>query len=754
MTPITRRTFLGAGGALVVGFGLGGRAVRRAAAQAATSAPVAGWPADRYLGKTVAPDQVDAFLAIHADNTITVFTGKVDLGTGGRAAMRQMVAEELDVPIERITELIEGDTALCPDQGGTGGSTGISRGGQELRRAGATAREALVALAAQRLGRPVGDLEVVDGVVRPKGGGPGVSYGDLIGDRQLGLKIDAKAPLKPSSAYRYIGQSVPRPDVPAKVTGRHLYVQNLTLPGMLHARVIRPPAAGAALQSVDESSIAAIPGARVVRLGSFLGVVAEREWNAVRAARALRAQWSAGAGLPDFVTLADGVRATRVVRDQDVAKKGDLTPLGAPGPGVKTLGATYWWPIQTHGSLGPSCGVADVRADGATIWTSSQATHRFRETFARLLGLPRDRVRLIYLDGAGSYGQAGAEDAACDAALLSRAVGRPVRVQWSREDEHVWDPKGPPQLLDLRAAVGEGGDVVAWETRAWLPAATQGLPSIPLLAPVEAGINQPLGRSSGQIQQNIDPPYRVGAVHAVVHWVEDSPFRTSPIRTPGKIANTFAVESFVDEVCALAKVDPVAYRLARLADPRGQEVIRRAAARMGWQPRPSPRPVDPAAAVLTGRGIAYVHYKHAENHVAIAMDVAVERATGVIRVTRVVCAQDCGLMINPDNVASQLEGNILQTISRTLHEEIVFDRQRVTSVDWAGYPILRFDEVPAIELEMIQRLDDPPLGVGEAASAPIPAALGNAVFDATGVRLRVVPFRPDRVKAALAAARI
>ncbi|MET0851269.1 MAG: molybdopterin cofactor-binding domain-containing protein, partial [Candidatus Rokuibacteriota bacterium] len=285
MTPITRRAFLGAGGALVVGLGLGARAPRRAAAQAAAAAP--GWPADRYLGKTVAPDQVDAFLAIHADGTVTVFTGKVDLGTGGRAAMRQMVAEELEVNIERITELIEGDTAVCPDQGGTGGSTGITRGGQELRRAAATARGALLALAAQRLGNPVGDLTVADGVVSPRAGGAGVSYGELIGDRQLGLAIDAKAPLKPSSAFRYIGQSVPRPDVPAKVTGRHLYVQNLTLPDMLHGRAIRPPALGATLQSVDESSIAAIPGARVVRIGSFLGVVAEREWDAVRAARAL-----------------------------------------------------------------------------------------------------------------------------------------------------------------------------------------------------------------------------------------------------------------------------------------------------------------------------------------------------------------------------------------------------------------------------------------------------------------------------------
>jgi CO/xanthine dehydrogenase Mo-binding subunit len=328
-------------------------------------------------------------------------------------------------------------------------------------------------------------------------------------------------------------------------------------------------------------------------------------------------------------------------------------------------------------------------------------------------------------------------------------VGRPVRVQWSREDEHGWDPKGPPHLIDLRAAVDPRGEVAAWETQAWLPAATADLPNIPLLAPEAAGIPQPAGRASGQIQQNLDPPYPFPNVHAVVHWVVDVPLRTSAIRAPGKVANSFAVESFTDEIAALAGVDPVAFRLRHLTDPRGIEVLTRAAARMGWQPRPAPRPADPAAAVLTGRGMAYIHYKHDETYVAMGMEVAVERASGRIRVTRVVCAQDCGLMINPDGVQGQVEGNILQTLSRTLHEEIVFDRDHVTSVDWARYPILRFPEVPALEFELIQRPGEPPLGVGEPASAPVPAALANAVFDATGVRLRTVPFRPDRVKAAL-----
>ncbi len=738
---LSRRDFLKAGGALVVGLGLGGGAIRRVAAQSAR-------PADGFLGKTVAVDQVDGFLAIHADGSVTLFSGKVDLGTGARAALRQMAAEELDVTIERIT-MIEGDTALTPDQGPTAGSAGISRGGAQISQAAATARQALLGLAAQQLGRPVAELEVVDGVVRPKDGGAGVTYGDLVGDRRLGLAVDPKAPRKDPKSYTLVGHSIPRPDVPAKVTGRHVYVHDLTLPGMLHGRVIRPPAVGATLVSVDESSIASIPRTRVVRIASFLGVVAEREWDAVRAAQRLRAEWSAGSGLPDHAALFDVVRATPVVRDETTAKRGDLSSLTSGAPGVRTLAATYRWPIQTHGSLGPSCGVADVRPDRATIWTASQATHRFQPAFARILGLPRDRVRLVYLDGAGCYGMNGHEDAACDAALLSKAVGRPVRVQWSREDEHGWDPKGPPQLLEFRAALDDRGEVTAWDGQAWLPAATAGLPNIPLLAPEAAGIAQPLGRASGLIQQNIDPPYRFPNVQAVVHWLADTPLRPSHIRAPGKVANTFATESFTDEVAALTRVDPVAFRLRHLTDGRGIEVLRRAAARMGWQARPSPRPVDAAAAVLAGRGLAYVHYKHTENRVAVGMEVEVERRSGAIRVTRVVCAHDCGLMVNPGCVQSQLEGNILQTLSRTLHEEIVFDRRGVTTVDWASYPILTFPEAPSIEFELIQRLAEPPLGVGEAASTPVPAALANAVFDATGVRLRTVPFRPERVKAAL-----
>jgi nicotinate dehydrogenase subunit B len=489
-----------------------------------------------------------------------------------------------------------------------------------------------------------------------------------------------------------------------------------------------------------------------VRIQSFLAVVAEREWDAIRAARVLQTKWTAGTGLPNYAKEFEAMRASKVVRDQDVAKRGDLSALNTPAAGTRTLASTYRWPIQTHGSIAPSCGVADVRADRAIVWSSSQATHNLQNTCARALGLEKDRVRVIYLDSSGSYGPNGDADAAMEAALLSKTIGRPVRVQWTRQEEHGLDPKGPAQLLELRAAVDIDGQIAAWETQAWLPLATANLPHIPLLSLDLAGIPQTPGRSTGLIYQNIDPPFAMPNLHAVVHWLPDAPLRTSAIRAPGKVANTFAVESFTDEVAALARVDPLEFRLKRLTNPRGTEMLQRVAARMGWQPRPSPRPLDRTSAVLTGRGIAYVHYKHEETLVAMGMEVAVERATGRVRVTRVVCAQDCGLMINPDCVQAQLEGNIIQTLSRTLHEEVVYDRNGVTTVDWASYPILTFPEVPALEFELIQRLDQPPLGVGEAASTPVPAALGNAIFDATGVRLRTVPFRADRVKASLAGA--
>ena len=729
---LSRRAVL-AGGALTVSFALAGARLK-ALAQGAAAAP-----------RSVDPKEVDAFLAVNGDGTVTLYTGKVDLGQGLRIAMRQIAGEELGIGGDMI-KYVEGDTALTPDQGRTSGSNGIQRGGMQIRQAAATARAALIELAAQRLNVKGDDLVASNGEVRPKSGGTGVRFADLIGGRNFNLKLDPKAPLKDPATYTLVGKPLARPDVPAKCTGSFTYMQDFSLPGMVHARVIRPPAIGAKLVSVDESSIKDFAGASVVRIKDFLAVVASEEWTAIRAARALRAQWSEWSGLPEQGKLIATLRADPGITDEVLVTRGQ--PEASGREGAKTLTASYFWPMQSHGSIGPSCAVADVNADAATVWTASQGTHGNRNTFARFLGLPRDKVRLIYLDGAGCYGMNGHEDAAADAAILSRAVGRPVRVQWSREDELGFDPKGPPQLLDISGTVGPDGRILAWRTEMWLPQTTKGLPDIPLLAPAAAGLDDVRGLQPGLISQNADPPYAADSLQVLVHWLKDTPLRPAPIRSPGKPANCFAVESFADELAAAAGLDPIEFRLRWLADGRGIEVIKRAAALMAWQSRPSPvRSKD--AAVMRGRGFSYVHYKHSESYVAMGMEVAVERASGRIRVERVACAHDCGQIINPDGVRAQVEGSILQTLSRALMEEVQFDRSRVTSVDWGSYPIMRFSDVPKLDIELVDRPTQPPLGAGEAACAPVGAALANAVFDATGVRLRTVPFTPQRVKSAL-----
>jgi nicotinate dehydrogenase subunit B len=730
---LSRRALLKSG-ALTVGFALvGGPAMRRAGAQGAAA-------------RMLDPKQVDAFIAINGDGSATLFCGKVDLGTGLRIAMRQILAEELGVSIDRI-KLIEGDTALTPDQGRTAGSNGIQQGGVQIRRAAATARKALIELAAQRLNVPAADLIAADGEVRPRSGGGGIKFADLLAGNNFGLELDPKAPLKDPRTYTIVGKPLKRPDVPGKVTGSHVFMHDFAVPNMLHGRVIRAPAIGATLVSVDESSIAHLPNVKVLRVKNFLGVIAEDEWTCVRAMRELKTRWSDWQGLPDQADLIRTLRRGPFLPEEAVVNKGD-TSVQAPADAV-SLKASYYWTIHTHGSIGPSCAIADVKSDSATIWTASQGTHGNRNAFARFLGLPPGKVRMIYLDGAGCYGMNGHEDAAADAAIMSRAAGRPVRLQWMREDEHGWDPKGPPQLLDFDATVDREGRIVHWRTDMWLPKATPGLPFIPLLAPAEAGLDQPTGIGTGQISQNGDPPYASKSMTVVAHWLANTPLRPAPIRSPGKPGNCFAVESFIDELAAAAKQDPIAMRLRGLSDERSIEVVKRLAAMMKWESRPSVAPGQ-SGPVARGRGISYVHYKHLESYVAMGMEVAVERATGRIHVERVSCAHDCGQIINPDGVRAQIEGNIIQTLSRVLMEEVKFDRSRVTSVDWASYPIMRFSEVPKLDIELIDRPTMPPLGAGEAACAPVGAALGNAVFDATGVRLREIPFTPERMKVALA----
>jgi CO/xanthine dehydrogenase Mo-binding subunit len=727
--PVSRREFLQGSGALVVGFTLPsiGAAQRLPRTEAA-------------LGKTLDVGEVDGFIAVNGDGSVTIFSGKVDLGQGLRIAIPQMAAEELGIGVERIA-MLEGDTALTPDQGATAGSSGIIRGGVQIRQAAATAREALIGLASARSGKPAMDLDIVDGEVRPKAGGAGIRIAELVGDKRFNIKVDAKAKLRDPASYRVVGKPMARPDIPGKVSGRHMYVHDLVVDGMLHARVVRPPAVGASLVSLDEASVQSIPGVRVVRIKDFLGVVAADEWDAISAARLLRARWSESATLLGSDGVRTWMKSGPFEGDETLVRKGDAKQALAD---AKKVSAEFYWPVQSPASLGPSCAVADVRDGKATVWSASQATHRFRETISKALAMPKDAVRIVYLDGAGCYGMNGHDDAATDAALLSKAVGRPVRVQWSRQDEHGFDPKAPPQLLALEGSVTGDGKIGAWRTEMWIPKATASLPNMPLLALDAAGIAQTPGITTGLISQNGDPPYAVPHQEVLVHWLKGAPLRPSNFRAPGKVANCFAVESFTDMLAAAAERDPVEFRLQGLTDPRAIEVIRRTAALIGWQSRGATTPRTTGS----GRGFAYIHYKHNESYVAVAMEADVDKSSGAIRVRRVACAHDCGLVINPSALTAQIEGNILQTLSRTLLEEVAFDRSRVTSVDWASYRILRVPDAPEVLVDIVSRPTEPPLGAGEAAATPVPAALANAVFDAVGLRLTTVPFTRDRVRAA------
>jgi nicotinate dehydrogenase subunit B len=516
--------------------------------------------------------------------------------------------------------------------------------------------------------------------------------------------------------------------------------------GMLHGRMVRPPALGAELRDVDEVSVQGIPGVvKVLRQGNFLAVVAQSEWGAIRAARALKATWSDWQGLPEQAKLWDHVRATKVTKDDVTSNVGDAA-AAAPG-GAKQLSATYEFPIHTHGSIGPSCAIAEIRDGKLTCWSASQIAHALRKQLAAMVRMPVEDARCIYLEGSGCYGRNGHEDAAADAALLARAVGKPVRVQWSRQDEHGWDPKGPPTLIDLRGALDADGNVVAWDSEYFIPEGAAR--NVPLVAAELAGLPHETIMSPGNIIQNSALPYAFPNIRTTCHRLANTPFRPSWIRTPGRMQNTYANEAFVDELAAAAGADPLAFRLRVLKDARGIELLNRLSALSKWEKRPSPAHDSGGGDVARGRGMTYVKYELYRTYVGAVAEVEVNRSTGEIRVPRFFVVHDCGQVINPDGLRNQIEGNVIQTVSRTLKEEVTFDRSMVTSLTWATYPIITFPEVPQVEIELIERPTEKPWGGGEPSAAVIPSAISNAVFDATGVRLRTVPYTPDRVKGAM-----
>lgn len=762
---ISRRDLLKGSGVLVVNFSLFGPVARALAQQAQPlGAPPGSNPYNNpdYLD----PTSLDSWLAVMQDGSVTVFTGKVDLGTGVRTALAQIVADELDVRFDQI-HMAMGDTAKTVDQGRTAGSNTILRAGPQLRHAAAAGRAELLKLAAARLEAPVETLVVAEGVVRVSGSpAKKVSYGELLGGKRFNVKVTAKgmqttmevapeAHVKDYKEYKIVGKSIPRVDLLPKLTGEFTYTPDFRVPGMLHGRAVRPATVLSKPASVDESSIRQIRGiVKVVQEGSFVGVVAETEWAAIQAARALKVTWSTPAAkMPATAEEVDAyIRNTKSFVDTVVANKGNAeAALAAAG---KIFEATYHWPFQNHGMMGPPCAIADVHRDKVIIWTGSQGPFTTRDRVASLLGVPKRNVEVNYIEGSGCYGRLTVDDAAEDAVLLSRAVGKPVRVQWMREDEHAWEPKGPQQLMTARAAVDAQGHITAWQftgrTFPWTEA--QGTPQLgerqlgqKSTAPLPGN---PIG--GGAIEQIYDfDNQRV--VGSYVDWPQDdpTPLRTCPLRSPGEPAGFFASESFVDEIAASLHEDPVQFRLRHLTgNARAAECLRAAIKQAGWTDRPAHSAAS-AGAKAAGRGVALAI--RGGSLIAAVAEVEVDKPTGAVAVKRVTIAHDCGLIINPDGLRFQIEGNVIQGTSRALMEEVKFDATGIKNLDWNTYPVIKFQDIPEVESVLISRPELPALGAGEPSIVPVPGAIANAIFDAVGVRLREVPFTPQRVLAALKA---
>lgn len=704
--------------------------------------------------KSLRKEALESWVALGADGRITVYSGKVDLGTGVRTALTQMVADELEVDFKSI-ELVMGDTATTIDQGQTAGMLTISVGGQQLRRACATARQAIAAKAAARWGIAAEDVRFTgDGRVQAAANASQTdTYTSLLTDGVRSIEVDPKAPLKKPANHRYVGQSVRRVDIPAKLTGEFTYIHDLVLPGMLHARVLRPASIGGNLLSVDDSAARKVKGyVATVRKGDFLAVVAKTEWAAIQAQGKVKTQWSEWKGLPKKSELFAQWRAQPVVKNESRPSRGNVDSGFLQAS--KRLKATYEFPIHSHASLGPACAVAHRDGDRLEIWSPSQATHSLQSEVALMLGMPKDQVRLQYVDGSGCYGRNGHEDCTADAALVAhilhqQGIAAPVRLQWSRDDEHGWDPKSPPTVVDLEAGIDDRGQVVAWRSKFILSMQNGTLDEFPLLAAVHSGVARK-GSYTGNIANNSEVEYQFPNTQTTVDRVGNAFLRTSHLRTPGRMQNNFANECFLDEVAAEARQDPVAFRLRYLTDERSRAVVDKVTQLARWQARPAYR-APTSGRIARGRGFSYIRYQNEHTYVAMVADVAVDRVTGKVRVEHVYCSHDCGQVINPDGVANQIEGGIVQTVSRTLIEDVQFDASRVTSTDWASYPIIRFPDVPLISVALINRPEAPPWGAGEGAPAVVPAAIGNAIYDAIGVRLRTVPFTPERVLGALKA---
>jgi nicotinate dehydrogenase subunit B len=733
---LNRRSVLAGGGALIVSFSLGEAFADDQPAPAAPKPP----------GSLAETPYLDAWIRIDADGTITAFTGKAELGQGFKTAFQQIAAEELDVPFTSVT-VVTSDTSRTANEGYTSGSNSMKYSGTAIQNAAAQVRELLIAEAARRLELPTESLKTEGAtVIAPDGRKLG--YGELVAGDMLHVQAQAKSKLKDPATYAIMGQPVPRVDIPAKVTGGAAYIQDMRLPGMVHARVVRPPSYGAELIALDTAAVEKMPGVvKIVRDGNFLAVVAAKEYQAVKAMRALSgvAKWRETARLPkqdDLPAVLTGLPSQ------------DTTIYQQSNPSVtatKTIEASYTRPYQAHGSIGPSCAVAQLVNDAMTVWTHTQGVYPDRAGIAEMLHLPPASVRLIHVEGSGCYGHNGADDAAADAALIARALpGVPVRVQWMREQEHAWEPFGPAMVTKLKASLDGNGAIVDWNFEVWSNThsmrpggAGSMLAAQHMAQPFAVPAPKPLPLPEGGGDRNAIPFYKFPNAKVVHHFIPAMPLRISAMRALGAYHNVFSIESFMDELAVAAGADPVAFRLKHLDDPRGRDVIEKAAKEFGWQ-NGQKAPPD------RGYGFAFARYKNLAAYCAIATEVEVNRQSGRPRLVRAVAAVDSGQVVNPDGLTNQIEGAILQSMSWTLYESVTFDDTRITSIDWQTYPILRFDAVPEkVDVHIINRPGQPFLGSGETGQGPAAASIANAIANATGKRLRDLPLTRKRIKGAI-----
>ncbi|RPI54833.1 MAG: hypothetical protein EHM55_09650 [Acidobacteria bacterium] len=777
---VSRRTFLKGSGLLVVSLGADAIAGPFATASAQAASP---YPDIDFR-------QLDSWIVIHQNNTATFYVGKTDCGQGTGTAFRQMMADELDIAYDKTT-CIMGSTDVTPDQGGSGGSDAIQTDGWPMRRVAAEARRVLLEMASARLSVPVNALAVSAGVITVKADpSRSVTYGDLIGGRRFnitltGNNVDATtgiATVKPVQELKIVGQSPQRYDIPAKVDGSLKWAVDMKVPGMVHARNVKPPFAGAKLISIDESSVNGIPGfIRVVSRGNYVAVVCEREEQAIRAARQIKINWEKPL-TPPFPASDDlfaYMRSATPTSSQKPSVTGD--PDAALAGAAKIVEAEYDVPFQGHTAFAPAHAMADPSNGQMTIYSNDMKSYGMRSGVAQFLGIPRDQVRVVWMEGPQAYGRTAADDAGFEAAFLAKEIGRPVRVQWMRNEETGWDTKGPAFTFKIRGGLDASGNLVALDYNARAADFYHlgyNEPETVLIAQLMGTRRaKPAAGNASAPSDMYAIPNRRTAGHVVsMPLVWETPLRTGNLRDPNGPQITFAAESFIDELAAAAKADPVEFRVRLLTagttDDRGFKrarsiaVVKAAAEAFGWDPRPSPRSIGsgPSASlgagnILTGRGIAYSFRN--QTVVAQIAEVEVNRQTGHVWVKRLVCAHDCGLVINPEGVRRAIECGMLHSLSRALHEEVRFDAEKTTGVDWISHPTLRHADTPAqIDVVLVNgdpnpnRPDLPHYGAGETVCKPLLAAVANAIYDATGVRLRRVPFRDARVLAALKAARV